>query len=422
MCQIKNLTFLIIIIFIFINLVFYDLGFSHLTQMSQESQAHFIPHSEEEKQLAALIHRQIYRENFDEFMRLLDRYPQYINIVNFSKAYKSYLTPLQYAVRLERDRFIDELLKRGADPTLPTLSEGNTLLHISPLLRITEKLIALNRIDIETYNFQGMTPLLSQVSKTHIRRDVIYALLKAGANPNAEIPSTKMKALHILFQLPHPTSYQGILLAVLRDLLEHDKIEVNARTRSGLTPLHFAVSGNNVQAIQMLLEHDDIEVNAQTNDGSTPLHFAVNSNNVQAVQMLLDHGAKIYKRTNDGSTPLHFAAGNDNTQVIKSLIEKVDQMENKNFINWRDSSGNTALFIAYKAQSRQAITELLRLGADPLLKNRFDISVNGKAHQDSRRGSRFAQFVLDEIDKYFQSRVCTPALTGRNEELSHVSN
>ena len=372
MYQIKYLSFLIIIIFILITFGYYDRGFSQLPQELQEPQSHFIPHSEKEKHLAGLIHRQIHLENFDKFVRLLDKHPQYINIVNFYATYESYFTPLQYAVRLGRDRFIDELLRRGADPTLPTLSEGNTLLHISSRLHITEKLIALNRIDIDAYNFQGMTPLLSQVSKTTaLKRGVIYALLKAGADPNAKT-SSKMTALHILFKPYHSKSLQeqGILLAVLRDLLEH-KAEVNARTKNGLTPLHFAAS----------------------------------SNNATATQMLLDHGAKVYARTNYGLTPLHFAAGNNNVQAIQVLIAKAHQMERenqtemKNFINWKDSSDNTALFIAYTTQSRQAITELSRLGADPLLKNKSGLSVKEDAHKESRNGSPFAQFVLDEIAK-----------------------
>ena len=369
MYQIKHLPFLTITMLLFITFGYYDKGFSQTpqeTQAYQQPQSHFIPQSAIELRLAESIHEQIFQDNLDGFIGLLDRYPQYINIIRYYATYNNKaFTPLQLAVKLGRERFIDELLRRGVDPALPTLPEGNTLLHISSLPRITKKLIDLKRIDLETPNSEGLTPLLLQVFKTRLNRSLIHTLLENGADPNARTPS-KLTALHILFKPHHSKSHQGVLLAVLRDLLEHD----------------------------------DIEVNAETNDGSTPLHLAVGSNNVPAAQMLLDYGVKIYKRTNDGSTPLHLAASNNNAQLIQMLIEKIAQIENKSFINWKDSSGNTVLFIAYTTQSRQAITELLRLGANPFLKNRLSLSVNGLAHQDSRQGSRFATFVLDEIAKY----------------------
>ena len=72
------------------------------------------------------------------------------------------------------------------------------------------------------------------------------------------------------------------------------------------------------------------------------------------------------------------------------------------------------MFEAYVFQSRQAFTELLKQGANPLLQQgRYQVSVNGKAHRESREGSPFAQFALDEIDKYLQPNTCAPALNRR---------
>ena len=42
--------------------------------------------------------------------------------------------------------------------------------------------------------------------------------------------------------------------------------------------------------------------------------------------------------------------------------------------------------------------------------------------EKAKKGSDFAQFVLDEIDKHFQPRNCTSALTGRNDNPSYASN
>ncbi len=119
---------------------------------------------------------------------------------------------------------------------------------------------------------------------------------------------------------------------------------------------------------------------------------------------LLDHGAKAYATTNKGATALHFAAGNNDVEAIRILVDRANQRRIKHlFINMRNSDGDTPLSIAYKHQSKEATTELLKLGANPLLKNNSGVSVNGDAHLRSseRKIFDFSKFVLDEIAKYF---------------------
>ena len=58
--------------------------------------------------------------------------------------------------------------------------------------------------------------------------------------------------------------------------------------------------------------------------------------------------------------------------------------------------------MAYNYRSREAIAELLKLGANPFLKNAYGVSVNGEAHYRNREEtSGFNQFVLNEIAKTF---------------------
>ena len=361
MHQIKNLTFLIITIFTFTTLVFYDLGFSHLTQMSQESQSHFIPQSEEEKRVTALLHSQIIQDDLDGLRAVLDIYPQYINAVKFYRSYNDLFTLLQQAAKLNRDNFVDELLDRGANPLLLTLRKDDSILHFSTISGNTVKKFIDIGLNIEARNAKDMTPLLAHVSKRVLNTEAIHALLTAKADVEARVFENGFTVLHILFN-----------------------------------PYHY-YSQHNQENLLIVL------------------------------QSLLDHGARLNAETKEhGATPLHFAAERNDAQAIEKMVKKAKQVGIKNFINIKNFSGNTALFIAYTSRSRQAFTELLRLEADPLLKNRFDRSVNGKAHRGARRGARqrsaFAQFALDEINKYFRPNACTSPLTNRNESPSYVSN
>ena len=297
------------------------------------SQILHIPQSEGEEKLARLLHEQIQANESDDFVKILDNYPQYINIVHYYPIYSDFLTPLHFAAVSGRDRFIDELLKRKADPSLPTLSRGNTILHLSPMPHITKRFIDLE-LDLEALNYQNMTPLLVQVFRKRLNREVIHTLLEAGVNVEAKTNGEGFTALHILFRPHHLNRNREDLLRVLQDILDHDG-RVDARTKNGVTPLHFATGRNNIQAIQI-------------------------------------------------------------------LIDKANQVEIEDFINIKDFEfGNTPLFIAYASRVKEAISLLLKLGANPLSLNKANRSVNGNAHLENERGSSFGKFILDEIAKHF---------------------
>ncbi len=338
------LTYILSFLIMFITTTFSIYSLSQFPQL---------PRSMEERKLAELLHKRISQNNLDEFVRILDAYPKYINIIiiQFHPEYTRTLTPLQHSTMLARNEFIDELLKREADPTLTTLSEDNSLLHLASSPRTAKKLIDLG-LDLEATNFQGMTPLLVKVFKRTLDREVIHTLLEAGANPNVRTDISRMTPLHILFKphhIFHTASHEEDLLVILKDLLDH-----GAR------------------------------VDATTKQKETPLHFAAKANNVEAIRILVDRA---------------------NQRRIKHL-----------FINMRNSDGDTPLSIAYKHKSREAITELLKLGSNPFVKNNFLVSVNGDAHTQEFRGSGetldFSKFVLDEITKYFTpSDRCGRSLT-----------
>ena len=76
----------------------------------------------------------------------------------------------------------------------------------------------------------------------------------------------------------------------------------------GLTPLDYAIiiSGRKDYAEHMI-HNAKADINAKSDTGMTPLHYAVSFGQTEIVQLLIDENAEINETTNFGSTPLDYA-------------------------------------------------------------------------------------------------------------------
>ena len=167
-------------------------------------------------------------------------------------------------------------------------------------------------------------------------------------------------------------------------LLTREDIDVNSKDKSGMTPLLSAVIEGQTEMVKhllrhghvqvedlrgeaqiaaregrtsivkLLLSHIDIDVNAKVKDGSTPLHTAVKYGHTSMVELLLGCvSIDVNSRDRNGSTPLHGAAGNGYEAIVTMLFEKGDIEANpKNY------KGNTPLTDSIISH-RPAIVRLL---------------------------------------------------------------
>ncbi len=89
-----------------------------------------------------------------------------------------------------------------------------------------------------------------------------------------------------------------------------------------VTPLALAATNGDAAIIQALLTAG-AGVEVANADGATPLMLAASSGNVDAIKTLLDHGASINaKEPLRGETPLMFAAGRNRASAVKFLISR----------------------------------------------------------------------------------------------------
>jgi ankyrin repeat protein len=107
-----------------------------------------------------------------------------------------------------------------------------------------------------------------------------------------------------------------------RFLLDTYHVDVNVRNNNEGTPLHVAASQAQPKAAELLIAHGAL-VDARTKDGATPLHFASykgrKAGHFETAKILIQHGADVNARTNNGATALSMALSRGNSQIIELL-------------------------------------------------------------------------------------------------------
>ena len=198
---------------------------------------------------------------------------------------------------------------------------------------------------------------------------------------------------------PHPTRPEAVPLyyAVLcgfREVAEHLLAirpgDVNARGGCHTTPLHAALSKDNLEIAALLLEHDaDVDalddnysrgvlhlasmdgrcdsvkfllerhadMNIGDGDGATPLELASSIGELEAVGILLKHGATIESREGHGRTPLSMASRHGHQDVVQLLIQSGATVE------YRQTDGWSSLFEAAVYGHLEIVRLLIQSGA-----------------------------------------------------------
>ena len=125
---------------------------------------------------------------------------------------------------------------------------------------------------------------------------------------------------------------------------------MNVGDKYKVSSLHLACRRGNIVAAQDLLSHPDIIPVIKDEHDDTPLHEACLHGWKSIVEKLLHCNAvaiSFYDSFNtDCQTPLHLACQEGHTSIVKMLVEKCPVERVKDFLEARDSRGNTAFHLA----------------------------------------------------------------------------
>lgn len=196
--------------------------------------------------------------------------------------------------------------------------------------------------DIDVQSDDNLTPLLYAISKGKL--DIVKYLVKKGAdygleNKKGQIAwevaykaGHKKIAKYLYFSDNNLTKSLDGLKSKLEDACESGKLSDSIKTE--LTPLieigvidvdnsedgkylHTAAFYGYVNMVGFLV-NSGANVNAKTKTGSTPLHLAAKADNLDIVEYLVIKGADVNIKNNDGKKPVDLAKGK-----VKRYLKKV---------------------------------------------------------------------------------------------------
>lgn len=111
---------------------------------------------------------------------------------------------------------------------------------------------------------------------------------------NANDPKKLKRTTSVSFQ-PEVVFFSAVIdndIDTLRNLVSIKKVNVNYKSPTGITALHYAAAEGNSESIKVLLEFG-AKVNILNSYNDTPLDFAVRGGHFECAALLIQSGAEI---------------------------------------------------------------------------------------------------------------------------------
>ena len=223
---------------------------------------------------------------------------------NMNSIIMAYETPLTYAIHLDKDDIVNELLSYRKNNT-------NIINIKTSYIPADEVYFNEDRAEFRGNIYLGdVSPLQYAIFKNNT--NIINTLLHYGADINRK-DSLGDNAL----------MYAAMFSSaeVIDTILNYSSNSYRVVDIYGNTPLHNASSLGNTNALIALMNRTPININIQNINGDTPLHLAVKNNNSNTYRFLLLKGADYTIKNYDGKTASDLLYGDSVENIIGSFEE-----------------------------------------------------------------------------------------------------
>ncbi len=210
---------------------------------------------------------------------------------------------------------IEELIKFDHIDVNAANDKKNTPLHQAAHQGHTEcvkSLLQFPSVDINSVNSSNKTPLHRAVEQNQWK--CVQILRQFGADVNIK-DAVNFTALHIAANRGFPTC--------INELIQFDRIDVNAVNNDENTPLHMAALKGYTECIQALLQSSSININALNDHNKTALHSAVDRRYLQCVKILIAAGTNLSICSIYGTPALYVAAKKKDSECFAYMLAKL---------------------------------------------------------------------------------------------------
>lgn len=210
--------------------------------------------------------------------------------------------PLHFAVRVNEPGVVSALLEKGADPEQKDFQNLSAIDHT--VLMKNESMLANilgHKIGKELKEVQEQ--IICKGSATHVTQ--LQNKIQTISNIDVQKHSGVNRA------------------AYLGDTDVFSKVasqDLNHVDGDGLTPLHYAILGNQNGAVDTLIKLGS-NINTVDKEGNSLLHYAAINGSKTILNKLIGAGIDPNSKNSNGETALHYAAAKENLAAVEILVK-----------------------------------------------------------------------------------------------------